>query len=322
MPQPDASDLHVDRQLTNISIAYQNNLYIEPLICPLVPVTRQTDLIANFDQSHWFRDMAELRAPGTRARQGGFTVGREPYHCPRYSFAFPIPDEVRDNTDDPFNMDRDGTEFATDKILLKREVLCQEALFRSGVWATDLVGGASGGGGDFTYFNDYANSDPLNVMAEYMDAMERRIAREPNIWVMGKEAWVKLKWHPRLIEPIKYTQRGQLTPDLMASLFEVPRIVIGRAIRTVDQEGTAEASVTYTRIWGNDLLMLYRPDAPSLMRPSACYALTWARVPNSAQYIRRIRREEEETDIIEANTYIKHHITATRAGTFLQNIVS
>jgi hypothetical protein len=319
---PDQKDVHFDRPLTNVSIAYQNNIYIADEVAPILAVNKQTDLIPSYDQSHWFRDAAELRAPGTRARAGGFTVGHDTYYCPRWSYAFHIPDELRDNTDEPYDMDRDGAAFVSDKLMMKREVNLASAFFRAGVWGTDVAGGASGGGGDFVYFSDYANSDPLVVLGNYMDDLEVGLAREPNLIVMGKPVMNVLRWHPAIIDLIKYTQRGIVTEELFASMLQVPRVLIGRAIYTTDPEGTAESAVTYQRIWGKMMLMLYRTERPSLMRPTAAYTIVWNRVPRAIQYIRRIERTEEEVTVIEGNSYHVHKITAAKAGMFLDTVVA
>ena len=58
-------DVHIDAMLTNLSIGYKNDLYIADQIAPIVPVRRQSDIIPKYDQSHWFRNQAAIRAPGT-----------------------------------------------------------------------------------------------------------------------------------------------------------------------------------------------------------------------------------------------------------------
>lgn len=318
MPQPTASDLHVDQLLTNISLAYKNEAYIADQIFPIVPVEKQSDRVPKYDQSFWFRDQAQLRAPGTKSQGGGFKVDTsDTYFSDRFSFRFEISDDVRGNTDMPFNLDRDGTEFVTDKLQMRREVAFAGAFFTTGVWAADRVGGT-----DFTQWSDYASSSPLVDITTFQDNVEGRIAREPNTLVMGKQVYSQLKWHPDLIDMIKYTQRGQLTPELIASLLEVDRLLIGRSIYTTSLEGTAEASVTYSRIWGKNALLLFVPPAPSLLTPAAGYTFVWRRVAGAIQYIKRMRDEEREIDIIEGNSYFDQKVTASRAGEFLSAAVA
>ncbi len=313
MPNPTAQALHVDGLLTNISIAYQNPAYIADVVSPLVSVNKQSNIVPKYDQSFWFRDSAALRAPGTKSRRGGFKIDTsDTYFCPRFSFGFEIADEVRDNQDDPFNMDRDGTNFVTDKVMMRREVAFAADFFKTTVWGTDKVGVT-----DFAQWNDYAASSPLVDMEDFKDTMEGLIGREGNCFTMGKQVWSQLKWHPDIIDTIKHTQRAQMTLELFGGLVEIPKILIGRAIRVSSAEGVAEASATYVRIFGKNALLTYRPETASLMQPSAMYTFVWNRVANALQYIKRMRDEESEIDIIESNSYFDQKLTAKNAGVFV-----
>lgn len=300
-----------------MSIAYRNPMYIADQIFPIVPVNKQSNKIALYDQSHWFRDTAKMRAPGTKSQGGGWAVSSDTYFADRFSYRHEIDDEARDNADDPFNLDRDATEFVTDKLQMRREVSFATDFFTTSVWGQDKVGAT-----DFTKWSDYAASTPLVDLTSYRDSMEAKVGREPNMLVMGKQVWVQIKWHPDVIDTIKYTQRAQVGTELFAALTEFDRLLVGRTIYTTTVEGTAEASVTYSRIWGKHALMVYVPAAPSLLQPAAGYTFTWQRVPSSIQYIRRMRDDEREVDIVEANSYFDQKKTAANAGLFMQNVVA
>ena len=160
-------DLHVDRFLTNISIAYRNPGYIADQLFPIVPVRKQSDKIPGYDQSPWFRDEAALRAPGTKSRRGGWSVTSDNYFCDKYSYGHEIDDDTRDNADEPFNLDNEASEFVTDKLQLRREVSFAANFFTTGVWGSDYVGNT-----DFTKWSDYASSSPLVDIAAYVDVVE------------------------------------------------------------------------------------------------------------------------------------------------------
>jgi len=319
MPRLTSGDLHVDAMLTNISIAYRNPDYIADKIFPIVPVMKQSGIVPKYDQSHWFRDLAEKRAGGKSPR-GGFSVDKtDTYFSDRYWFGFEIDDETRDNSDAPFDIDRDATEFATDKVQMRREVAFATDFMTTGVWGTDKDGTANA---DFTQWSDYGASSPLSDLTDFGDTVEGKIGRLPRKLVLGGLAYSKLKWHPDLIDLIKYTQRGQITPDLLASLLEIDEMLIGRAIKTTTAEGTAEASVAYTRIWGKSALLVYVPKTASLLTPAAGYTFVWSRVANAIQYVKRMRDEEREVDIIEANTYFDQKVTGANAGLFMKAVVA
>lgn len=323
MPQPTSSDLHIDTLLTNISIRYMNTRYIGDQLFPMVPVQKQSDIITKYNESPWFRDEAKLRAPGTKSEGGGWTVDlTDKYFCDRYSYRKEVADETRDNADQPFNLDREATEFVTDRMMMRREVAFATDFFKTGVWGTDETGAAFGGGGNFTQWSDYGNSTPLVDLTVFKDAVEGKIALEPNYLAMGKQVWLQLKWHPDLIDTIKYTQRGQISEDLFAALAEFEKVLIGRTLYTTTAAGTAESSMVYTRIWGKGALMLYRPPAPALLTPSAGYTFVWQRIPAALQYIKRMRDEEREVDIFEGNTYFDQKAVSTGAGLFMATAVA
>lgn len=310
MAEITSRDIHVDALLTNMSIGYKNDMYIADSIAPIVPVRKQSDIVPRYDQSHWFRNQAAIRAPGTLSERGGFTVDNTmTYYCPRYSFGFEIPDEVRDNTDAPYDLDRDGTAFVTDRLQMKREVSWATQYFTTGKWGADVT--------PSVLWSTYGTSTPLVDITNYQDAVEGRIARMPNKFVLGKQVMSILKWHPDIADRIKYVQRAVVTTELLASLLDIETVLVGRAIYTTSPEGTAEASVVYNRVWGKHALLLYTPSAPSLMTPAATYTFTWQRVPNSIQYFTRKRNDEREVDILEGNTYFSQHITSSRAGQFI-----
>lgn len=315
--QPETGDLHIDTLLTNISIGYQNLNYIADQVFPIVQVQKRSDLIPAYDQSPWFRDEAKIRAPKTKSHRGGFTVGHDNYFCNRYSFGYEIADETRDNADNQWNLDRDAANFVTDKIYMSREIAIASNHFTAGVWGTDEVGGV-----DFAQWDDYANSQPMIDLANYSFDMEGQIGREPNTLVIGARVWNALRFHPDMIDLIKYTRVGLIDTTTFQDLTGVPRLLVGRGIYTDDPEGTPEASVTYKRIWGNHALWAYVAPSPSLMEPTAGYTFVWNRVPNAIQYVRRFRDEEREIDIIEGNTYYDHKVTGRRAGIFLKDAVS
>lgn len=318
MALPTSRDVHVDTLLTNVSIAYRNKNYIADQMFPLLPVMKRSDIVPKFDQSHWFRDQARLRAPGTRSARGGFSIdSTDTYYAKRYSFGVEIDDDTRDNADSVWALDENATNLATDMIQLRREVSLAGSHFTTGVWGNDDTGGV-----DFTVWSNYSTSSPLVNLSDYQDEVEGRIALEANSVAMGKQVWQKLKWHPDLLDSIKYTERGVITEQLFASLTGFSKVLIGRALYTTTAEGTAESSVAYSRVWGKNVLIYFAPDSPSLMTPSAGYCFTWQRVPSSIQYMVRHRDDEAEKDIFECNSYFVHKTTAARAGTFLSGAVA
>lgn len=318
-------DLYVDQLLTGISIAYKNPLYIAPMIFPMVPVRMQTGFVPRYNQSDFFRNLAGQRAVGTRSNRSSFTVDNTmTYACKWASFGVEIPDIVRDNQMDPYSIDVDSTEFATDKIQMEQELSFVTTAFTTSIWGnTDQTGVASApAANQFVYWSNYASSTPIVDLTLFNDTIEGKIGREANTLTMGKQVWSQLKWHPDFLDLIRYTQRAQMSPELFGTLMDLSRVLVGRGIYTTAAEGTVEASVTYTRIWGKNALLTYTPDTPGLMLPAAGYTFGWQRVASPLGYIKRMRDEQIETDIVEANAFYTHKVTAANSGLFMSGAVA
>ena len=132
MPEPTFNQVHINRPLTNISQAYMqdNRDFIADKVFPVVPVLKQSDRYFVYTKGDWFRDEAQLRGPGTESAGGGYTLDNTPsYYAPVYAFHKDVDDQVRTNSDDPLNADRDATMFITERMLLKREVLLTSIIF-------------------------------------------------------------------------------------------------------------------------------------------------------------------------------------------------
>lgn len=311
MPGPLPGDLHVDA-LTGPVIGYRNPDYIYSQMFSEVSVKKQTDIVPQYEQSPWFRDQASIRARGTASAGGGFSTDVTlKYRCERYSFRTEIADEDRDNADEPWQLDLAKAMFVADKIQMRKEIAMADDFFKTGVWQTDKTGGT-----DFTKWSDYGASQPLVDMASFHDTIEGDIGMEANILAMGKQVWSKLRWHPDLIDLIKHTQIPDIQPERVATFGGFDKVLVGRAIKTTAVEGTAESSVTYTRVWGKNFIMLHVPKAPSPFTPSAGYTYVWNRVPGASMWIKRMRDEEREVDIIEGNTYFDQLLIVKRAGLF------
>lgn len=315
MPSPTASQVHVDTLLTNASVGYKNADYIADQAFPIVPVNKQSDLIAQLTQSAWFRDEAKLRAPGTYAVAGGYgTDNTAKYFCDNYAFSKVLPDEVRDNAGAPYDLERTEVEYVTDKLQMNREVKFATDFFTStGVWGTDTSVG--------TVWSNYSGSSPLTDIEGFKDSVSGKIGLEPNSIIIGREVLTQAKWHPDVVDTIKYTQRGVVSEDLLASLFGVDRLLVGRGIYTTSKEGVAETSVSYSRIWGKHLLIFYRPAAASLRSPSAGYTFVWQKY-GGIQAAFRHRDNRAHADIFEVQSYYDQKALALNAGLFSQSIVA
>ena len=69
MYTPTPGDVHVNTPLTQISIAYLQNQteFVAAQVCPIIPVTKQSDRYYVYNRGDFFRDQMQRRALASNA---------------------------------------------------------------------------------------------------------------------------------------------------------------------------------------------------------------------------------------------------------------
>ena len=329
MPNPTQSDLHINVPLTNVSVAWMmdKSTFIADKVFPRVPVQKQSDLYWKYTKSDWRRTDAQKRAPGTETAGAGWKTDTGQYYAHVYGVHKDIDDQVRANADSFWSLDKDATLFVTNQLLLKRDLDWNAKYFTTGVWGIDYTGVAgSPGSNEFLQWSDAA-SDPIVQFANLQNQFILQSGRKANTLVLGADAITTLKNHPDIIDRIKYTQRGVVTTDLLASLFDVDKILVSYAsVTDVAEQADSrsqDAAATY-RFMSNSksALLCYTPSAPSLMTPAAGYIFTWNGYLAGNNYgirMKNFRMEHIASDRIEGEMTYDMNVVAPEMGVFLSN---
>jgi len=319
MPQPTSSDVHVDAILTNIRVAYMQEagVYIANRVFPSLPVEKSSDKYYKYDKGVWFRDEAQLRAPGTESAGSGYTLATDTYSTDVWAFHKDVDDQVRANADSPINPDRDATVFVTQRMLLRQELDWTSTYFTTGVWATDKTGGV-----DFTQWSNYTSSDPITDIENAKSTILTSTGLMPNTLVMGYDVFRQLRHHPDIVDRIKYTSSEVPAEGILARLFGVDRILVSRAIKNTGAEGAADSFAT---IAGKNAALYYVAPSPGLLTPTAGYQFVWRGVSDGMGQnvgITRFRMPELRADRIEAQMAWDFKVVATDLGYFFSACVA
>jgi hypothetical protein len=309
MTQPTARQSHIDTALTNLSIGFKNQEYIADQIFPTLRVAKQTDKFFVFTKADWFRDDADVRAPGARAPLVGYTLSSSPYVCVERAAAKRVTDEERDNADAPLDPYRTATEYATDKLLLNKEIDVFTDVFGASVWTNSAVPAT---------LWDVDTSDPLDDIATGIYTVESSIGRAVNIAVIGLGLWRHVGRHPDILDAIKGsagpTNPARLAMAAFSTLIGVEKILIGRAIKNTASEGL---TASYSMIGGLHMFLGFVAPGPSLATPSAGYIFSWRN-----REVNRYREELEHADLVECRESWDSKVTAPDAGYLFVNAAS
>ena len=332
MASPTQSDLHISQPLTNVSVAYiqKTDQFIATKAFPMVPVQKQSDLYWKYSKSDWRRTDVQRRAPSTESPGVGWSTTVDNYFAHVYAVHKDIDDQLRANADSNFHLDSDATSFITNQLLLKRDLDWAAQYFRTGVWGTDMTGvAAAPTAGQFLQWT-LATSDPISLMADLQISFVQSTGFKANKLIIGAQVLKGLKNHPGIIDRIKYTQKGIVSTDLLATLFDVPQVLVSYASvasgPNIPDANLQDAAATYGFICDpKSALLCYAPDAPSLQQPSAGYTFTWNGYLNgNGQGIRisRFREERIRSDRVEAEMTYDMKVVSPDCGVFLQSAVA
>lgn len=333
MPNPTQSDLHVNVPLTNISVAYiqDEDTYVADRVFPRVPVQKQSDLYWKYHKSEWRREDVQRRSPSTETPGVGWSVTTDSYFAHVYGVHKDIDDQLRANADSAFKMDAEATKFITNQLLLKRDKDWVSTFFASGVWDTDVTGVTSGPTSSQFLRWDEDGSDPIGDVTNAVIALRESTGYAPNKLVINPRVMHALRHHPDILDRIKYTQRGIVTEDLLASLFGVQKILVTWATeasgvdnRSQDPNAT-DTAASYSFLTGKHALLVYANPSPSLMTPSGGYTFTWNGYMGGNERgikVKRFRQEAIASDRIEAEMTYDMKVVSTDVGYFFDSAVS
>lgn len=320
MAQPTQSSVHVDGPLTNISIAYANDRadYIATQVFPVVPVSKQSDKYFIFDKSSFFRDQARRRGDAQESAGSGYSLSSDTYYCDVWALHKDIGDQVRANTDNPLNADRNAALFVTEALLIRREKEFVDTAFLSSAWANSTTTPTSG------FWDNFSGSDPLVDVDDAKVLIRKTTGRDANTLVLGMEVFSALKNHPDVRDMVKYTSSRVVTEELLATLMGVQRVLVPKVIMDSNTEGKSSASLDFV-FGAKKALLCHVPPAPGIEIPAAGYTFAWSGLDGSfgqaGLRIKKFRMEPLEADRVEGELAIDVKVTGSDLGYFWDSAV-
>lgn len=281
-------DAHIDRALTNMSVAYMQDAsnYIADKVFPIIPVKRQADLYYIYNTGDFLRDEAKVRGAISESVGSDYDLASDTYYCKKYAFHKDVSPEERVNYDDPLDADKDAQIFVSQKMLIRREMEWASKFFKAGVWSNEIAGDSAAGAGKVIYWNK-DTSNPIQDITNESVKMAARTGYRPNTLVLSPYVFNALKNHFDVLDRVKYTETGVVTTSLLASLFEVENVYVAWAVVNNSAKGTAD-NIDF--IMGKNALLCYSNPNPSLRTPSAGYIFAWTGLEGAGAYGNRIVR--------------------------------
>jgi len=307
MANPVKRDVHIDAILSNVSVKYANGEAIADIVFPRVKVAKESDKFFTYTRN--FRIPRTYRAIGSESEGIDWEISTDSYFCEEYALHDDVFDRLRKNADAPLNLDVDTTEVLTDALIRDREKRVADIAFSDSY----VTSGTTLSGAD--QWSDYAGSDPLGDLETAMLSVQGACGKLPNLIVLGAQVMSSLRNHPDLLERIKYTQKGIVTEDLLASLLPGgPRVVVGNLMYDSSQEGGSE-SLGY--IWGKKALVAYSEASPGIKKISLGYQFY-----HQDREVAKWRENKIRADRIEVSEVGDEKLVSADCGYLIQGVVA
>ena len=301
-------DLHIDTPLTNLTIAYEPIGLIAPMIYPIVPVDKESNVYYTWAKAESLRLHDAQRARGRATNRINFDVSSDTYAVKNYALAMDIPLEDIDNADAP--LDIMGS--ASRRVVNALNLAWESRLATTLTTTTNMTSSTALSNN----WADLTNSNPVDDLYVGRDAIRKATGMTPNVGVFGVHAWSRFSRHPDVIEFIRgkgdNTGGGPVSEAQVATAFGLSRVLVGKGLKNTTGEGL---TATYTDIWSTAAVLLYVAQAPGLMEASHGYTFRWtpAGMPG-ALAVERYSNQREKTESVEVHMFQDEKVTGTDLG--------
>lgn len=305
---PASNQIHQNKPLEGISIAYKNEEYIADKVCPSYPVKHESDTYYVYSMDT-LRLPETLRAVGAEAHEGDWNLSTASYVLDEHALKHLVADRQRENADAALDLDVDATELLTDRILFRKEKQLIDLLQANGTWANELSLAATN-----TWSLQTVVSDPIPMMDTATATILQSTGKRPNMCVLSLAGFNAAKNHMSVLDRVKYTSADSVTEAMLAKLFNIAEVHVSRAIENTADEGLTD-SLSF--LMTDCAWVGYVEKSPGLRKVSALYNFVKGPTPYE---VKKYRVEERDGDMIEVSSRFKQHIIASGCGFAFWNV--
>lgn len=322
----------VDETLTSYSERYiqDASTYISSAVATPIPVQLQSGKFLKYPKSYFLRDEMAPRPHGGTPVQVRYGLDSGVFAVDEYAAEHIIDDRDRATIDAPgLSLDMNAVTLLTQKALIRRDRQWATTFFKTGVWGKDYTGVASGPtAGQFIQW-DQAGANPLRDISDAQEEINLGTGRRPNTLVLGANTYAKLRQSQQIMDLIKYTQRGVITLDLLAEMFDVERVLVARAVyNAADETGATKDSEDIRYIVDADGAWLgYVERTPAMDAPTAAALFLWVGLEgglanSQGGVIRRGRDDRASSDWFQIKDAMQYQAIAPELGVFFTSTVT
>lgn len=304
-----SGSIRIQKALSNVAVQYKNSEYIAAQVMPEIPVMKDADKYWIYSRD--FRLEDTKRGNKALANMVTWNASTATYYVNEHALKDAISDNDRMNSDIPGSLDVETVEFLTDKLQIRYEYEVAKLLFTTTTWGnnTTLTSATS-----WRYTT--VTSAPIQNVLSATGAILKASGKRSNTGVTGWSGFEALKENANIYGRIQYVERAMVTSDLLASVFDLDKFLVGSASYDTSAEGITE-SMSF--IWGSDCLIAYFDPSPGLKKVTAATTFR-VRDKGTPYRVRKWYDEGIDADYIEVGTKFGVRAVATSCAYLFKSV--
>ena len=305
MPGTLAAKRIVDPVLTSIARGYSNAALIATKLFPIVEVDKEGGKIPQFTKEAFkiYNTERAIRAKSNRINPEDKTS--IDYALTEHDLEYPM--DYREIEEDILNLRMHASVVVTDGIALRLEKIAADLAQDDTNYPVGnkiTLAGAS-------QFSD-PTSNPFTIIDTAKDAVRAKIAKRPNVAILGASTYKTLKNHPLILDRIKVTQHAIVNPELLRQLLDLDELYIGDAVYS-------DVSGTFIDIWNDSMILAFVSTKQanidrSVYEPSFAYTLRKKNYPLIDRY-----EEAGKLEIVRSTDIFTAKIVGSDAGYLIKD---
>jgi len=310
----DKQIVHVDTLDTRISVAYQQRKFVADQVFPVVATKNLSGKFARYSKQS-FRAVIDSVDQGGYPRR--YSLSMEPYgffDAKGHAVEVFLKDAVRDNADNPAEVDIQHRNFVQGLIALAREIELINLINTTNITQNTTLSGTS------QWSN--SSSDPIAAILAQVETIQQATGVGPENMklLLPRPVWRAIKTNPTVRDYIKYTQNLLEKPieaQNLANALGIKQVIVADNIGLTSPEGETDA-MAYN--WPGQpgasiALLFYSTGAPAPLTPNFGYIFR----PTSQYFPLRMVRDEHARGTIFISEEYRDTVLVEPNAAFLWN---
>lgn len=269
--EPSSASVNWDVPMTQLAEGFAQSMdaFVATRAMPMLTVDRESGFYWRYPIGTWARHEMTPRAELTRVARANYELAQEQYYCVFKALGHDIADRRKANSRSPIDWRMSTTKFLVEQAMIDLEKSFVENHFKENIWDYQVTGAATANavtsfkrsdGNTLARWSDYSagGSNPIVDITNAQRAVQQGTGRRPNVMVMGRSVWDKLRHHPDFVGRIDDGQTSgvaRVMKQNMADLLELDAVEVMDSIENTATEGQA-ASMSF--LGGEHALLIYR----------------------------------------------------------------